>query len=63
MTPRILKNTIREKHGVKYHITNVRKIMHRLGMLAKTSQVVHTGRAEMEEIRECSGAQRGELRT
>ena len=51
-TPRMLKNTIREKHGVEYHITNVRKIMRRLGMSAKTSQAVHAGRAEMEEIRE-----------
>ena len=37
---------------MEYHITNVRKIMHRLGMSAKTSQAVHVGRAEVEEIRE-----------
>ena len=45
-------NIIREKHGVEYHITNVRKTMRRLGMSAKTSQAVHASRAEMEEIRE-----------
>ncbi len=48
----MLKNTIREKHGVEYHITNAKKIMHRLGMSAKTSQAVHASRAEMGEIRE-----------
>ena len=51
-TPRMPKNTIHEKHGVGYHITNVRKIMHRFGMSAKTSQAVHVGRTEIEEIRE-----------
>ena len=42
---------MREKHGAEYHITNVRKIMHGLGMSAKMSQMVHTGRAEMWENR------------
>ena len=51
-TPRMLKNAIRERHGVEYRITNVRKIMRRLGMSVKTSQAVHAGRAEIEEIRE-----------
>lgn len=40
------------KVRVEYHMTNVRKIMHGLGMSAKTSQTVHVNRAEMEEIRE-----------
>ena len=37
---------------MKSHITNVRKIMHRLDMLVKASQAVHVGRVEMKEIRE-----------
>ena len=50
-TPRKLGNDIHRKFKVKYHVTNVRKIMRRLGMSAKASQKVHAGRPAMEEIR------------
>ena len=50
-TPRNLGNGIHRKFKVRYHMTNIRKIMHRLGMSAKASQKVHAGRAGMDEIR------------
>lgn len=50
-TPKKLRREIHETLGVKYHITNVRKIMHKLGLSGKTAQRVHMRRPEMEEIR------------
>ncbi len=50
-TPKQLRREIHETLEVKYHITNVRKIMHKLGLSGKTAQRVHIRRPEMEEIR------------
>ena len=50
-TPKKLRREIHETPGVKYHITNVRKIMRKLGLSGKTIRRVHIRRPEMEEIR------------
>ncbi len=50
-TPGNLQNDIRERFKVRYHITNVRKIMHRRDMSAKRSQRIHVSRADPDEIR------------
>ena len=51
ITPKRLRGDIRKELGITYHITNVRKIMHALGLTAKTVKRVHVNRAEIEEIR------------
>lgn len=50
-TPKQLRHDIHQRHGVKYHITNIRKIMASLGLSSKTIQRVHVKRADIEEIR------------
>lgn len=51
ITPMQLREDVRKKYGVKYHITSARRIMHRLGMSAKTVRRVHVRRAGVGEIR------------
>ena len=46
-----LREDIRKRYGIKYHITNTRRIMHKLGMSAKTARKTHVNRAEVAEIR------------
>ena len=50
-TPRQLKEDIRGRLNVTYHITSVRRIMRYLGMSAKFPQRVHENKARQEEIR------------
>ena len=50
-TPRKLREDIHKMFGTRYHITSVRRILHELGMSAKTAQRVHASKADIEEIR------------
>ena len=49
-TPKKLRDDVRKEARVSYHITSVRRILHRLGMSAKTVKV-HINRADMDEIK------------
>jgi len=49
--PRRLRADIRESTGVRYHITSVRRIIKRLGMSPKVSQMVHTSKPDIDTIR------------
>ncbi len=51
ITPKRLKSDIQKRFKVKYHITSIRKIMHKLGMSAKTAQRIHISRAEIDKIK------------
>ena len=51
ITPLQLRECVRKKHGVKYHITSARRIMRRLGMSAKSVRRIHVRRAEINEIK------------
>ncbi len=51
IAPMQLREDICKKYGVKYHITNVRKIMRKLGLTAKTVRRIHINRAEIDEIK------------
>ena len=50
-TPKQLREDIRKKYGVKYHMIHVRKTMHKFGMSAKIAKSVHINRAEIQKIR------------
>ncbi len=51
-TPKQLKENIRKEFKVTYHISNVTKIMHRLGLSAKTARRIHVNRPEIKKIRQ-----------
>ena len=52
ITPKRLMHNIRERLGIRYHITSVRRIMHRMGLTTKTVRRVHVNRAGTGKIRE-----------
>lgn len=51
VTPKKIRNDIHKEFGVRYHITNIRRIMNKIELTPKTVQRVHAGRAGMEKIR------------
>jgi len=50
-TPVMLQQTIFDSTGIKFHITYVRKIMHKYGMSAKTAQKYHINHASVSVVR------------
>ncbi len=51
ITPKKLKCIIQKKFRVNYHITNIRRILHKLDMSAKTVKRIHINRAEIKQIK------------
>ena len=51
MTSKQLQEKIHNVFKIKYHITHVRKIMHKLNFSAKTVKCIHVNRANMAEIK------------
>jgi len=50
-TPAMLQQTIFYSTGIKFHITHVRKIMHKYCMSAKTAQKYHINHASVAAVR------------
>ena len=51
VTPAMVRQKIRNRHGVTFHITHVRRIMHRYSLTPKTAQRLHVNHATKSQVR------------